>query len=164
LALLEVKNLVVHYGKALALEGVSLAVEPGVLVGVLGPNGAGKTTLLKAISRTVPPSAGHISFNGASLDGLPAHKVVGHGICHCPEGRRLFLELSLVGPTFTVADLNVASVLSWARMGGVDLAGFPHVDHGVRWRCPALRPPPLARTIRRRWPASLASCGSDRPK
>ena len=95
MALLEVTNLIVHYGKALALEGVSLAVEPGELVGVLGPNGAGKTTLLKAISRTVPPSAGHITFNGASLDVQPAHKVVGHGICHCPEGRRLFPELSV---------------------------------------------------------------------
>jgi branched-chain amino acid transport system ATP-binding protein len=95
LALLEVTNLVVHYGKALALEGVSLSVESGELVGVLGPNGAGKTTLLKAISRTLPSSAGHIAFNGASLDGLPAHEVVGHGICHCPEGRRLFPELSV---------------------------------------------------------------------
>jgi len=62
---------------------------------VLGPNGAGKTTLLKAISRSVAPSAGHVIFAGRSLDGLPAHKVVGRGICHCPEGRRLFPELSV---------------------------------------------------------------------
>jgi branched-chain amino acid transport system ATP-binding protein len=95
LALLEIDDLVVHYGKALALEGVSLKVEPGELVGVLGPNGAGKTTLLKAISRTVPPSSGHVTFAGTPLDGLPAHKVVGRGICHCPEGRRLFPELSV---------------------------------------------------------------------
>jgi branched-chain amino acid transport system ATP-binding protein len=95
LALLEIDDLVVHYGKALALEGVSLKVEPGELVGVLGPNGAGKTTLLKAISRTVPPTSGHVTFAGAPLDGLPAHKVVGRGICHCPEGRRLFPELSV---------------------------------------------------------------------
>jgi branched-chain amino acid transport system ATP-binding protein len=95
LALLEVTDLVVHYGKALALEQVSLSVERGQLVGVLGPNGAGKTTLLKAISRSVAPSAGHVVFDGHSLDGLPAHKVVGRGICHCPEGRRLFPELSV---------------------------------------------------------------------
>ena len=95
LALLEVTDLVVHYGKALALERVSLSVERGQLVGVLGPNGAGKTTLLKAISRSVAPSAGHVIFAGQSLDGLPAHKVVGRGICHCPEGRRLFPELSV---------------------------------------------------------------------
>jgi len=95
LALLEVTDLVVRYGKALALDGVSLAVGPGELVGVLGPNGAGKTTLLKAISRTVPPSSGQISFDGRSLERLPAHAVVGRGICHCPEGRRLFPELSV---------------------------------------------------------------------
>jgi len=95
LALLDVRDLVVHYGKALALEGLSLTVAQGELVGVLGPNGAGKTTLLKAISRTVPPSQGHVSLDGHSLDGLPAHKVVAHGICHCPEGRRLFPELTV---------------------------------------------------------------------
>jgi branched-chain amino acid transport system ATP-binding protein len=94
LALLEVTDLRVHYGKALALDGISLGVGKGELVAVLGPNGAGKTTLLKAISRTVPPSSGHIAFNGRSLDGLPAYKVVSHGICHCPEGRRLFPELT----------------------------------------------------------------------
>lgn len=95
LALLEVKDLVVRYGKALALEQISLSVGRGELVGVLGPNGAGKTTLLKAISRSVTPSGGHVIFDGHSLDGLPAHKVVARGICHCPEGRRLFPELSV---------------------------------------------------------------------
>jgi branched-chain amino acid transport system ATP-binding protein len=96
LALLEVQDLVVHYGKALALEGVSLAVETGELVAVLGPNGAGKTTLLKAISRAVPMSRGRIVFDGRSLDPLPAHRVVAAGICHCPEGRRLFPELTVL--------------------------------------------------------------------
>src|SRR6185437_2949146 len=86
LALLEVKDLVVHYGKALALDGVNLRVEAGELVGVLGPNGAGKSTLLKAISRAVP-SRGGITFNGKALGGMRAHEVVAEGICHCPEGR-----------------------------------------------------------------------------
>ena len=62
---------------------------------MLGPNGAGKTTLLKAISRTVPLSSGHVRFNGSMLDQLPAHEVVALGICHCPEGRRVFPELSV---------------------------------------------------------------------
>jgi branched-chain amino acid transport system ATP-binding protein len=96
LALLEVTDLVVHYGKALALEGVSVTVEAGELVAVLGPNGAGKSTLLKAISRAVPMSRGHILFAGKPLDPLPAHKVVAAGICHCPEGRRLFPELTVL--------------------------------------------------------------------
>src|SRR5262249_5752412 len=95
MALLEITDLEVRYGNALALEGVSLSVGAGQLVGVLGPNGAGKSTLLKAISRTVPPASGRVVFNGMPLDGLPAYKVVGCGICHCPEGRRLFPELSV---------------------------------------------------------------------
>jgi branched-chain amino acid transport system ATP-binding protein len=93
--LLEIENLVVRYGKALALDRLSLRVEPNELVAVLGSNGAGKTTLLKAISRTVPLSSGHIRFNGSTLDRLPAHEVVARGICHCPEGRRVFPELSV---------------------------------------------------------------------
>ncbi|MGP0088420.1 MAG: ABC transporter ATP-binding protein [Xanthobacteraceae bacterium] len=96
MALLEITDLEVRYGNALALDGVSLSVGAGRLVGVLGPNGAGKTTLLKAISRTVPPRSGRVVFNGMPLDGLPAYHVVGRGICHCPEGRRLFPELSVL--------------------------------------------------------------------
>jgi len=95
LALLEVKDLVVHYGKALALDGVNLRFEAGELVGVLGPNGAGKSTLLKAISRAVP-SGGTITFDGEPLGGMRAHAVVAEGICHCPEGRRLFPELTVL--------------------------------------------------------------------
>ena len=94
-ALLEIENLVVRYGKALALDRLSLRVDRHELVAVLGSNGAGKTTLLKAIARTVPLASGHIRFNGSILDRLPAHQVVALGICHCPEGRRLFPELSV---------------------------------------------------------------------
>lgn len=94
MALLEIADLVVRYGKALALDGVSFSVEPGELVGILGPNGAGKSTLLKAISRTVP-SDGEIRFKGERLGNLEAHTVVGRGIAQCPEGRRLFPELSV---------------------------------------------------------------------
>jgi branched-chain amino acid transport system ATP-binding protein len=93
--LLEIESIVVAYGKALALDRLSLSVQQGELVAVLGPNGAGKTTLLKAISRIVPLSSGHVRFNGSALERLPAHEVVARGICHCPEGRRVFPELSV---------------------------------------------------------------------
>jgi branched-chain amino acid transport system ATP-binding protein len=93
--LLEVHQLSVSYGKALALENVSLQVGPGEFIAVLGPNGAGKSTLLKAISRA-QPSSGKLAFRGESLQALPAHAVVGKGICHCPEGRRLFPELTVL--------------------------------------------------------------------
>jgi branched-chain amino acid transport system ATP-binding protein len=93
--LLEVRDLRVAYGKAIALENVSMHVGEGEFVAVLGPNGAGKSTLLKAISRA-QPSNGVLEFQGASIQGVPAHAVVGKGICHCPEGRRLFPELSVL--------------------------------------------------------------------
>lgn len=94
MALLDIKQLAASYGKAVALESVTLDVQPGELVGVLGPNGAGKSTLLKAISRTLP-SSGTLDFKGKSLHGQAPHHVVGLGVCHCPEGRRLFAELTV---------------------------------------------------------------------
>ncbi|MFC0284553.1 ABC transporter ATP-binding protein [Camelimonas abortus] len=93
--MLEIRDLQVRYGKALAIESISLTVQAGELVGVLGPNGAGKTTLLRAISGTLPYT-GVIRFDGQDIAGAPAHRLVARGICHCPEGRRLFPELSVL--------------------------------------------------------------------
>jgi len=93
--LLEIRDLSVFYGKAMALENVSLCVAEGEFVAVLGPNGAGKSTLLKAVSRA-QPSTGTLKLRGESLQRYPAHAVVGKGICHCPEGRRLFPELTVL--------------------------------------------------------------------
>ncbi|MBC7576320.1 MAG: ABC transporter ATP-binding protein [Tardiphaga sp.] len=93
--LLEIADLKVSYGKALAIESVSIRVEKGELVGVLGPNGAGKTTLLKAISRSIA-STGTLEFKGQSLHAIEPYNVVARGICHCPEGRKLFAELSVL--------------------------------------------------------------------
>ncbi|MFC3264948.1 ABC transporter ATP-binding protein [Camelimonas abortus] len=93
--MLEIRDLQVRYGKALAIESISLTVQAGELVGVLGPNGTGKTTLLRAISGTLPYT-GVIRFDGQDIAGAPAHRLVARGICHCPEGRRLFPELSVL--------------------------------------------------------------------
>jgi len=92
--MLDIQNLSAAYGKATALENISLNVKPGELVAVLGPNGAGKSTLLKAISRALA-SQGTLNFEGRSLHAVATENVVGLGICHCPEGRRLFPELTV---------------------------------------------------------------------
>jgi branched-chain amino acid transport system ATP-binding protein len=92
--MLDIQNLSASYGKATALENITLNVMPGELVAVLGPNGAGKSTLLKAISRSLA-SQGTLTFEGRSLHEVATENVVGLGICHCPEGRRLFPELTV---------------------------------------------------------------------
>ena len=93
--MLELDRLSASYGKAMALESISLRVMPGEFVAVLGPNGAGKSTLLKAISRAID-SQGGLTFEGQSLHSVATEKVLGLRICHCPEGRRLFPELSVL--------------------------------------------------------------------
>ena len=92
--MLDIQNLSAAYGKAMALENITLNVMPGELVALLGPNGAGKSTLLKAISRSLA-SQGTLTFEGRSLHEEATENVVGLGICHCPEGRRLFPELTV---------------------------------------------------------------------
>ena len=93
--LLKLDQLTAGYGQAIALEKIQLQIQPGELVAILGPNGAGKSTLLKVISRAMN-SQGVLEFNGKSLHDYSTEQVVGLGICHCPEGRRLFPELSVM--------------------------------------------------------------------
>jgi ABC-type branched-subunit amino acid transport system ATPase component len=92
--LLEVKDLHVLYGKAQALDGVSLHVHEGEFVSVVGLNGAGKTTLFNAISGLLPYS-GEISFGGEALRGRSAAKIARGGIVQCPETRELFGDMSV---------------------------------------------------------------------
>ena len=95
MALLEVKDLDVHYGGIHALKGVSFSVEPGKIVTLIGANGAGKTTTLRAISGMLKPSRGSVTFQGQSIVGLPAHEIVARGLAHVPEGRGIFANLTV---------------------------------------------------------------------
>ena len=90
MALLEVQDLHVYYGNIEALRGISLHAEPGQIVAILGGNGAGKTTTLRTISGLLRPRSGSISCAGKSLVGVDAHVIVGMGVSHVPEGRRIF--------------------------------------------------------------------------
>ena len=92
--MLTLKNVSARYGSFQALFDVSLEVNAGESVAVIGPNGAGKTTLLRAISKLIDVSGG-IAMNGRSLEGVPAHEVISHGISHVPENRRLFPRLTV---------------------------------------------------------------------
>jgi branched-chain amino acid transport system ATP-binding protein len=91
---LEVNSLKAYYEKALILRDVCVDVEPGETVAILGPNGAGKTTLLKSIIGLVK-TEGEIKFNGESLNKLKPHERVLKGIAVCPEGRRLFPDMTV---------------------------------------------------------------------
>jgi branched-chain amino acid transport system ATP-binding protein len=94
--LLEVKEVDVYYGDVQALWSVSIRVSPETIVALVGANGAGKTTLLKTISGIIHPSKGEILFSGKPLAKLRPEKVVGLGISHVPEGRRLFSDLTVL--------------------------------------------------------------------
>jgi branched-chain amino acid transport system ATP-binding protein len=92
---LQVSQLQVFYGAIQALRGVSLTVPTGQVVALIGANGAGKTTTLRAVSRMLRPSAGAIRFLGEDVTRLPSHALVSRGMAHAPEGRGIFLNLTV---------------------------------------------------------------------
>jgi branched-chain amino acid transport system ATP-binding protein len=93
--LLTVDRLSVSYGTTSVLQEVSLEVRPGEVVTVLGSNGTGKSTLLRTISGLVRPRAGHIRFTGQRIDALAPKHIVRLGIAHCPEGRKVFPDMTV---------------------------------------------------------------------
>ncbi|MBI5040282.1 MAG: ABC transporter ATP-binding protein [Gammaproteobacteria bacterium] len=92
---LEVRDLSVAYGNIHAVHHVSLELRQGEQVCLIGANGAGKTTLLKALVGLLPPAAGTVQFEGASLTRKPSHEIVRHGVALVPEGRGVFSRLSV---------------------------------------------------------------------
>jgi branched-chain amino acid transport system ATP-binding protein len=94
-AMLEVKDLVVSYGKIKAVKGISFTVEEGDVVTLIGTNGAGKTTTLRTISGLLRPVSGSITFKGQDITKVEAHDIVQLGLAHSPEGRRIFPRLTV---------------------------------------------------------------------
>ena len=93
--MLELQNLEVSYGSIKALHGISLKVPDKSIVTLLGANGAGKSTTLRAVSGLIKSRAGKVIYNGEDITQLPAHKIVARGLCHVPEGRMVFANLSV---------------------------------------------------------------------
>ena len=93
--MLEVHNLVCRYGKVEALKRISLSVKQGQFVALIGANGAGKSTTLRAISGVLPSVGGQLLFEGKDITRCSAQQILAQGIAHCPEGRRVFPEMTV---------------------------------------------------------------------
>jgi len=92
--LLELRDVRVRYEKVQALKGISLKIEEGEIITLIGANGAGKSTTLRAISGMTKPSSGEIRFMGEMIGRMSPQEVVGLGIAHAPEGRRVFPDMT----------------------------------------------------------------------
>jgi len=93
--MLKVEDMHVYYGAIHAVKGVSFEVEQGQIVALIGANGAGKSTVLKTISGLMHPRSGSITFMGHNIAHAEAHKLVRQGLAHVPEGRRIFLQMTV---------------------------------------------------------------------
>jgi branched-chain amino acid transport system ATP-binding protein len=104
--MLRMKDVAVHYGAVEALKGISLEVGMGSITTLIGGNGAGKSTCLRAISGLVPITRGEVWFEDRRIKGLAPDKIVKMGITHVPEGKRLFLDMSVADNLLTGAFLR----------------------------------------------------------
>jgi branched-chain amino acid transport system ATP-binding protein len=95
-ALLEMDNVCAGYGPIEVLKGISLEVRPGEIVALIGANGAGKTSTLMGVSGCLRARSGRIVLEGREIQQLPAHEIVRRGICHSPEGRKIFPRLTVL--------------------------------------------------------------------
>jgi len=111
MALLKLTDLTIHYGKAIALDRVSLEVAEGSVISLIGANGAGKTTTLRAISGLVPLTSGEIRFRDRKINGLSSSEIVKLGLVHVPQGRKLFPFLSVM------SNLNLGASLRNDKAG-----------------------------------------------
>ena len=93
--MLKINEIHVYYGAIHAIKGVSFEVHEGEVVALIGANGAGKSTILKTVSGLMHPRSGSVSFMGQDITHMEAHRLVKQGLAHVPEGRRIFLQMTV---------------------------------------------------------------------
>lgn len=134
--MLEVQSLEVRYGAVRGLRGVSFAVRAGQIAALLGANGAGKSTTLRAVMGLASVAAGRIFLEGEDLAGLPPHVIIRRGLALCPEGRRLFANLSvyenLLLGAYGRPKASLSEDLDWV------LAAFPRLKERLHQRAGTL--------------------------
>lgn len=113
--MLHVNNINVYYGNIHAVKDISFEVHEGEIVTLIGSNGAGKSTTLHTVSGLLRSRTGSIEFMGKDIHNVPAHKLVSMGLAHCPEGRRIFLQMTveenLAMGAYTAANNTIAPTL-----------------------------------------------------
>ena len=95
MSMLNIDDIHVYYGAIHAIKGVSFEVNEGEIVALIGANGAGKSTILKTVSGLMHPRQGSITFCGENIAHIDSYKLLGKGLAHVPEGRRIFLQMSV---------------------------------------------------------------------
>ena len=131
MSMLKVSDLHVHYGSIHAVKGISFEVNEGEIVTLIGANGAGKSTTLNTVCGLLHPTSGSVEFEGESIVGVPAHRMVSRGIAMCPEGRRIFTGMTvsenLEMGAFTRSDAEAKETMELV------FGRFPRLDER-RWQ------------------------------
>ncbi len=125
-SMLTVENINVYYGPIHALKGISIDVKQNEIVALIGANGAGKSTTLKTISGLLRTKTGSITFDGENITSTEAHKLVAKGMAHVPEGRRIFLQMTVQENLEMGAFVNTKDVKE--TLADV-FARFPRLKH-----------------------------------
>ena len=113
--ILKVDNINVYYGNIHAVKGVSFTVNEGEIVTLIGANGAGKSTTLKTVSGLLKPRTGDVLYRGKSIKGVRAHKIVEAGLAQVPEGRHVFLHMTVDEPSMGLSPLLVQEIFDIIR-------------------------------------------------
>src|SRR5688572_4602787 len=129
MALLETRNLTKSFGALTAVNGVSLAIEPGSLHSIIGPNGAGKTTVFNLLTGTFPPTSGSIHFDGRDITGTPAHRVAHLGLARSYQRTTVFPAFTLFENVWIAA---FATGKSWRGLLFRNTSAYPEAAERAR--------------------------------